>query len=172
MVNYPYSTDFLAPLPPNPVLQFCERFNGLYNDDKLLDVSAIANKPFHIHQFNHFTYKFTGSRTCNSNLFKLHRTIQMFKNQFGIWSQFGYSWLAFSSEFAQSMFQQKKINLIWKLQTCTELTMPMCSKDVKKYNMFSPSDWDFEAFSDNCYKQFKVRPNTNMWKMNYGMSFE
>lgn len=39
MVNYPYSADFLAPLPPNPVTEFCARIKGTFNDDQLVDVS-------------------------------------------------------------------------------------------------------------------------------------
>lgn len=40
MVNYPYSSNFLAPLPPNPVTEFCARINATYADDlALLDVS-------------------------------------------------------------------------------------------------------------------------------------
>lgn len=40
MVNYPYGTTFLAPLPPNPVTEFCARINGVYNDDQLVEVRA------------------------------------------------------------------------------------------------------------------------------------
>lgn len=40
MVNYPYNTSFLAPLPANPITEFCARINGTYNDDQLLDVST------------------------------------------------------------------------------------------------------------------------------------
>lgn len=39
MVNYPYNTSFLAPLPANPVTEFCSHIDGSYNDDQqLLDV--------------------------------------------------------------------------------------------------------------------------------------
>lgn len=39
VVNYPYSTSFLAPLPPNPVTQFCGKLNETYDDEHLVDVS-------------------------------------------------------------------------------------------------------------------------------------
>lgn len=49
------------------------------------------------------------------------------------------------------------------------MVMPMCTRDNKK-SMFPPSDWDFKKYSDNCYKQFKMRPNKNMAITNYGGS--
>lgn len=42
MVNYPYNTSFLAPLPPNPVTEFCARIKASYNDDQILDVSSLG----------------------------------------------------------------------------------------------------------------------------------
>lgn len=41
MVNYPYETSFLAPLPPNPVTQFCSYLNQTFDDAKLVDVSIL-----------------------------------------------------------------------------------------------------------------------------------
>lgn len=40
MVNYPYETTFLAPLPPNPVTQFCSYLNESFDNTKFLDVSV------------------------------------------------------------------------------------------------------------------------------------
>lgn len=50
MVNYPYSADFLATLPPNPVTEFCARIKGTFNDDQLVDVSLNCNV------YNHYYY--------------------------------------------------------------------------------------------------------------------
>lgn len=55
------------------------------------------------------------------------------------------------------------------LQSCTEMVMPMCSRDTKK-NMFPPNEWNFKTFSDKCYQQFKVRPNKYMATTIYGGS--
>ncbi|ESO99078.1 hypothetical protein LOTGIDRAFT_207842 [Lottia gigantea] len=53
----------------------------------------------------------------------------------------------------------------WDYQSCTEMVMPMCSDNT---TIFRPVEWNYTAISDNCYKQFKVRPrhdwiNTNYW---------
>ncbi|CAH8485297.1 unnamed protein product [Dicrocoelium dendriticum] len=54
----------------------------------------------------------------------------------------------------------------WDLQTCLEMTTPMCADGVK--DMFPASDWDPEAFSESCNKRFGVRPrmdwsNVQFW---------
>lgn len=46
MVNYPYETRFLAPLPPNPVIQFCSYLNRTLDEKTLIDVSKFLNFTF------------------------------------------------------------------------------------------------------------------------------
>ncbi|KAJ8976980.1 hypothetical protein NQ317_006172 [Molorchus minor] len=43
----------------------------------------------------------------------------------------------------------------WNFQACTEMIMPMCSKDT---DMFENTEWEFDVYSDFCYKTFGVRP--------------
>ncbi|XP_056646416.1 lysosomal Pro-X carboxypeptidase-like [Diorhabda sublineata] len=43
----------------------------------------------------------------------------------------------------------------WFFQSCTDMIMPMCSTDL---DMFENESWDFQKYSDDCYKQFKIRP--------------
>lgn len=45
------------------------------------------------------------------------------------------------------------------LQSCTEMVMPMCADGMN--DMFEPSEWNFNQVSDDCYKQFKVRPRVD-----------
>ncbi|CAF2478007.1 unnamed protein product [Rotaria sp. Silwood2] len=47
-------------------------------------------------------------------------------------------------------------DLGWSYQSCTEFVMPMCSDGVN--DMFEKQSWDFQAFSDACYAQWKIRP--------------
>ncbi|VDK31903.1 unnamed protein product [Taenia asiatica] len=44
----------------------------------------------------------------------------------------------------------------WELQTCMEMTNPICSDG--KFDMFKPSTWDPIEFSDACQRKFGVRP--------------
>ncbi|MFT7803846.1 lysosomal Pro-X carboxypeptidase-like [Arapaima gigas] len=44
----------------------------------------------------------------------------------------------------------------WYYQACTEMVMPMCTDGVQ--DMFEPQPWNFEAFSEECYALFGVRP--------------
>lgn len=71
MVNYPYSTNFLAPLPPNPVTEFCARINATYNDDQVLDVSIA------------FKYVFAFSHHIILILQALYNALQVYSNYTG-----------------------------------------------------------------------------------------
>ncbi|BET02524.1 Lysosomal Pro-X [Nesidiocoris tenuis] len=53
----------------------------------------------------------------------------------------------------------------WDYQSCTEMVMPMCDRGD---TMFEKVAWDIKTVSDNCYAQFKVRPNVNYVRNLYG----
>lgn len=57
-------------------------------------------------------------------------------------------------------------DLGWGYQSCTEFVMPMCSDGVN--DMFEKQSWDFQAFSDACYAQWKVRPRSEWPYIEYG----
>lgn len=59
-----------------------------------------------------------------------------------------------------------RLNLSLTLQSCTEMIMPMCTDDTS--TMFEKKVWDIDKVSNNCFKQFKVRPSVNLVRDLYG----
>ncbi|XP_040195902.1 lysosomal Pro-X carboxypeptidase [Rana temporaria] len=57
-------------------------------------------------------------------------------------------------------------DLGWNYQACTEMVMPFCPDGVD--DMFEPQKWDFETYSDECYKQWGVRPREKWITTIYG----
>ncbi|XP_069825819.1 lysosomal Pro-X carboxypeptidase-like [Dendropsophus ebraccatus] len=58
------------------------------------------------------------------------------------------------------------VNNGWKYQACTEMVIPFCSDGVT--DMFEPQMWNFETFSDNCYKKWGIRPRPTWITSMYG----
>lgn len=54
----------------------------------------------------------------------------------------------------------------WNIQACTEMVMPMCSNGTT--DMFVPTKWDFAAYSEDCFKKFKVYPREKAAITMYG----
>lgn len=54
----------------------------------------------------------------------------------------------------------------WGYQACTEMVMPMCSSGDD--NMFPPSSWDFNVFSESCQKLWGVVPRPLWIPLQYG----
>ncbi|XP_073517804.1 lysosomal Pro-X carboxypeptidase [Phyllobates terribilis] len=57
-------------------------------------------------------------------------------------------------------------DLGWSYQACTEMVMPFCSDGVT--DMFEPQTWNFEAFSEECYKQWGIKPRPEWITSMYG----
>nr|XP_056714506.1 lysosomal Pro-X carboxypeptidase [Euleptes europaea] len=54
----------------------------------------------------------------------------------------------------------------WYYQACTEMVMPMCSDGVN--DMFEPQKWNFQAYSDECFKAWGVRPRPSWIPTSFG----
>ncbi|CAF1000335.1 unnamed protein product, partial [Didymodactylos carnosus] len=57
-------------------------------------------------------------------------------------------------------------DLGWGYQACTEMAMPMCSDGQN--DMFEPMAWNFQNYSDDCYKQWQIRPRAEWAYIEYG----
>ncbi|CAF0897352.1 unnamed protein product [Didymodactylos carnosus] len=57
-------------------------------------------------------------------------------------------------------------DLGWSYQACTEMAMPMCSDGQN--DMFEPIQWNFQNYSDDCYKQWQIRPRAEWTYIEYG----
>lgn len=60
MVNYPYPTNFLAPLPANPVRAMCSHLNNMTLQEK--DLTRALVKAISVYT------NYTGTTTCNNIL--------------------------------------------------------------------------------------------------------
>ncbi|XP_054580661.1 lysosomal Pro-X carboxypeptidase isoform X2 [Eptesicus fuscus] len=57
-------------------------------------------------------------------------------------------------------------SLGWSYQACTEMVMPFCTNGID--DMFEPHLWDLKAFSDDCFKQWGVKPRPSWITSMYG----
>lgn len=52
------------------------------------------------------------------------------------------------------------------IKSCNEMVMPMCSDGIN--DMFEAIPWNYTAYTENCLKQFGLRPRLDMAKIVYG----
>ncbi|KAM9820309.1 lysosomal Pro-X carboxypeptidase [Neosynchiropus ocellatus] len=144
MVDYPYPSDFLQPLPGWPIQVVCKSlaFRSAVSDQQLLRGVAQAAKVY---------YNFTGGSSCLN-------TSETATGSLGIRGWF----YQLSGSPGRSSGPPTVVAACplrapsAGLQACTEMVMPMCSDGVQ--DMFEPQEWDFQAFSDMCKATFGVRP--------------
>ncbi|XP_055601430.1 lysosomal Pro-X carboxypeptidase [Uranotaenia lowii] len=125
MINYPYNSTFLAPVPAYPVREFCGRLAQNYTGLELIN---------HLQDALSIYTNYTGTTKC----------------------------LNIASAYDSKMGDQG-----WNFQSCTEMYMPMCAKGPGK-DMFPKQPWDDKKYSDNCFKQFGVRPRNKAALAIYG----
>ena len=47
------------------------------------------------------------------------------------------------------------------------MVFPMCSNGIE--DMFEPQEWDYEAYRQNCFNEFKIYPRKEWATINYGV---
>ncbi|XP_034851456.1 lysosomal Pro-X carboxypeptidase isoform X3 [Mirounga leonina] len=115
MVDYPYESDFLQPLPAWPIKVVCQYLkNPSVSDAQLLQ---------NIFQALNVYYNYSGQASC----------------------------LNISETTTSSLGTQG-----WSYQACTEMVMPFCTNGID--DMFEPHSWNLREFSEDCFKQWGVRP--------------
>ncbi|XP_007537171.2 lysosomal Pro-X carboxypeptidase [Erinaceus europaeus] len=125
MVDYPYESDFLQPLPAWPIKEVCQHLkNPNVSDSQLIHG---------VFQALNVYYNYTGQAKCLN-----------------------------TSETATGNLGSQG----WGYQACTEMVMPFCSNGV--HDMFEPHTWDLKSYSDECFKQWHVRPRPHWIRTLYG----
>lgn len=125
MVDYPYASDFLQPLPAWPIQVVCQYLKDPNVSDSLL----LQN----IFQALNVYYNYSGQAKCLN-----------------------------ISETTTSNLG----SLGWSYQACTEIVMPFCTNGID--DMFEPHLWNLKEFSDDCFKQWGVRPRPSWITTMYG----
>ncbi|XP_077632324.1 lysosomal Pro-X carboxypeptidase isoform X1 [Crocuta crocuta] len=125
MVDYPYESNFLQPLPAWPIKVVCKYLNN----PSLSDPQLLQN----IFQALNIYYNYSGQARC----------------------------LNISETTTSSLGIQG-----WSYQACTEMVMPFCTDGIN--DMFEPHLWNFKEYSDDCFKQWGVRPRPAWISTVYG----
>ena len=141
MMDYPYPTTFLAPLPGNPVNVACESLSKVRNISNRL---FIMNPPYQ-------TY------TDDKELLLLvYKAASVYFNYTGA---------------AKCLNIQDEDDIgadMWSYQACTEMVMPFCYDGSN--DMFEKSEWDLAAFTASCQAMWgeAAVPQPNLANSLYG----
>nr|XP_017214720.1 lysosomal Pro-X carboxypeptidase isoform X2 [Danio rerio] len=157
MVDYPYEADFLQPLPAWPVKVVCKnlQFNKGVSDKQLLNGVSQAVRVY---------YNYTGDAVC-LNTSKTATGNLGFLGWFYQCPQILEGCMLCLSD-ASASFRHWLRRRDMRCSSCTEMVMPMCTDGIN--DMFEPQPWSFQAFSDECYNQFGVRPREDWAETVYG----
>ncbi|KYQ50108.1 Lysosomal Pro-X carboxypeptidase [Trachymyrmex zeteki] len=128
MVNYPYETNFLAPLPGNPI-----------------NISITINLKISKLMIVFCQHLTNVSLTEKPLLLALHRAISVYTNYTGKTN-------CISMKNAEPGLDDQG----WDYQACTEMVMPICTDGIN--DMFEPVKWSIADYNNTCFKRYSVSP--------------
>ncbi|KAK3416587.1 hypothetical protein EUGRSUZ_H02343 [Eucalyptus grandis] len=121
MVNYPYPSDFIMPLPGHPIREVCRKIDGCPDGTSILERVSEGVGVY----YNH-----TGEVNC----------FELDDDPHGMNG--------------------------WNWQACTEMVMPLSSSPDT--SMFPTYDFNFSAFQEECWTDFKVNPRPRWITTEFG----
>ena len=146
MVDYPYPTSFLSDLPAFPIRILCANVTSSVFDGIDTDEETVKRIVRGVNVF----FNYTGKTPC-----------------FDTGSE-GMPMIISSFSFIDCGYLgTPSISALgWLYQSCTEFLMPICSNGIG--DMFDIQPWNFQAWSDYCFAQWKVRPRSEWQYMQFG----
>jgi lysosomal Pro-X carboxypeptidase len=155
----------------NDKFKFCSKMNSTADMDKFFDYMndvygnlAMANYPYPAnflaplpaYPVRQFCRELEKVYTNNEELLSaLQAALSVYTNFTGKTNCLDYA----------SAYDTRMGDNGWEFQACTEMVMPMCNNEK---SMFPPEKWDFNKYSDNCFKKFGVRPREHAAITEYG----
>ncbi|KAL5755163.1 hypothetical protein ACOSP7_023383 [Xanthoceras sorbifolium] len=121
MVDYPYPSEFMMPLPGYPIREVCKQIDSGPESTSILD---------RIFQGVSVYYNYTGEFDC----------FQLDDDPHGLDG--------------------------WNWQACTEMVMPMSSD--QDASMFPTNNYNYSAFQEECWQDFKVIPRPRWITTQFG----
>ncbi|XP_030538919.2 lysosomal Pro-X carboxypeptidase-like [Rhodamnia argentea] len=121
MVDYPYPSEFLMPLPGYPIREVCRKIDGCPDGTSILE---------RVFEGVGVYYNYTGEVDC----------FELDDDPHGMDG--------------------------WNWQACTEMVMPMSSSPDA--SMFPAYDFNFSAFQEECWTNFKVNPRPRWITTEFG----
>jgi len=160
MMDYPYPTSFLAPLPGFPVQETCKR---LVEAGREVPAAAAADSGNSTSAGDAAAATTLDNSTTTAAPLPLNRTlirqvaagVSVFYNYTGDAKCLN---LSHTDDIGADM---------WDYQACTEMVMPMCSDGVN--DMFQASSWNYTEYAEGCQTRWGVTPRQHMAEVMYGL---
>ncbi|KAK2101080.1 hypothetical protein P7K49_022428 [Saguinus oedipus] len=158
MVDYPYASNFLQPLPAWPIKR-PSVLSSKRGSDASMKVLLAAGARQNCDEG-------LGLVVCqylkNPNVSDLLLLQNIFQALNVYYNYSGQAKCLNISETATGSLG----TLGWSYQACTEVVMPFCTNGVD--DMFEPHSWNLKELSDDCFQQWGVRPRPSWITTMYG----
>eukprot|EP00127_Corallochytrium_limacisporum_P001751 Clim_evm5s78 gene=Clim_evmTU5s78 len=154
MVNYDTPTNFLAPLPADPVSVMCKGVNGALDSLALnLDTGPTSGKKQNDSQPGSSPNTMTPAEASSV----LYPIMDVYRNTTGTTECFKLTTADPNQNFGLNQ---------WDYQTCTQYPFPIASNG--KTDFLPPQSFDIPSFIEDCKDQFSVTPRWGWIALAYG----